>query len=106
MSDNLKHHKELGQLRQSLDKLDKSILNLIFQRFDLVKNIFTVKKKFGLEYKDKNREEEIWDNYWQLWEVNTSYTTKADWPYFSKILKVFLDQSFLQATKFISRKKK
>lgn len=106
MSKNLNTSKKtLDQLREDLDKTDRDLLNLIFKRFETVKNIFTVKKQMRLEYKDKIREEETWDKYWKYWEGNNTYLTKADWPYFSKALKALLDQSFLQAFKFITRKK-
>lgn len=98
--------KSLNQLRSDLDQVDKTLLDLIFQRFSIVKDIFILKKQKDLDYKDKNREEDIWSNFWQLWDSNTTYSTKADWPYFSKILKVMLDQSFSQGLKAITRKKK
>lgn len=107
MSKNLNSsQKTLSQLRQDLDKTDKSLLDLIFKRFEIVKSIFTLKKQMSLDYKNKVREEEVWNKFWESWESNNAYLTKADWSYFSKILKVLLDQSFLQAFKFITRKKK
>lgn len=106
MSGKIKNSKDLNQLRKDLDILDIAILDLVFKRFEIVKKIFTFKKQANLEYKDKKREEKLWDTYWSLWESNTTYLTKADWPCFSKVLKILLDQSFLQASKFITRNKK
>ncbi|MBE8162667.1 MAG: hypothetical protein HAW63_01605 [Bdellovibrionaceae bacterium] len=97
--------KDLHQLREELVKTDKALLELIFKRFELVKNIFTIKKQTSTEYKDKKQEEKVWNTFWEYWESNNTYLTKADWPYFSKVLTVLLDQSFLQAFKFITRKK-
>ncbi len=97
--------KNLNKLREDLNKTDKILLDSIFKRFEIVKNIFILKKQIGLDYKDKTQEEKVWDKFWKDWEGESKYLTKADWPYFSKILKILLDQSFAQAFKFITRKK-
>lgn len=105
MSKPLIENKNLLLLRKDLSVVDKKLLDLIFKRFDIVKAIFLIKKNNKIQYKDKNQEEQIWNTFWKSWENNNNYLTKADWPYFSKILTNLLDQSFLQAFKFISRKK-
>jgi len=49
---------ELGQLRASIDDIDKQIVNLFEKRMDVSKEIALAKKNKGLDIFDPKREEE------------------------------------------------
>jgi chorismate mutase/prephenate dehydratase len=51
--------KDIGVLRQSIDKIDEKILNLINQRLSLAKQIGDFKKQGGIQITDSGREKEI-----------------------------------------------
>lgn len=50
---------DIGVLRQAIDKIDETILDLINQRLSLAKKIGDLKKHAGLQIDDRRREEEI-----------------------------------------------
>ena len=55
-------------LRQAIDEIDETILDLINQRLSLAKQIGDFKKQGGIQITDRNREKEIMNH---LLEKNT-----------------------------------
>ena len=53
---------KLAMLRSQIDKIDREILNLIIQRFELVKKISLEKKKRNISVVDRARESQILNN--------------------------------------------
>ena len=53
--------KDIGALRQSIDKIDEKILNLINQRLSLAKQIGDFKKQDGIQITDSGREKQIFN---------------------------------------------
>ena len=51
--------KGIKELRNSIDKVDDQIFDLILKRFDYVEKIGSIKKKMNLSVNDKVREEII-----------------------------------------------
>ena len=51
--------KVIKELRNSIDKVDDQIFDLILKRFDYVEKIGSIKKKMNLSVNDKVREEII-----------------------------------------------
>jgi chorismate mutase len=49
----------LSEFRAKIDKIDEKIVDLLQQRFEVVKEIGVIKKHHGLETEDENREEAI-----------------------------------------------
>ncbi len=54
--------KKLKNLREQVDKLDKELINLLKERFDLAVDIWKIKKPLGMKIKNPKREKEIIDN--------------------------------------------
>lgn len=50
---------DIGELRKSIDVIDKKILDLINQRLSLAKQIGDLKKQGGIQILDSGREKEI-----------------------------------------------
>jgi chorismate mutase-like protein len=50
---------ELKKIRESIDQIDKQLLNLLIERINLVKKIGKYKRENKLEIKDPAREDEI-----------------------------------------------
>ena len=53
------NRKVIKELRNSIDKVDDQIFDLILKRFDYVEKIGSIKKKMNLSVNDKVREEII-----------------------------------------------
>lgn len=50
---------ELDKLRQQINEIDKSLISLIKQRFELTHKIGVLKKRIGLPIRDKRRERQV-----------------------------------------------
>jgi len=50
---------DIGMLRQAIDEIDETILDLINQRLSLAKQIGDFKKQGGIQIADSGREKEI-----------------------------------------------
>ena len=50
---------EINNLRQKINEIDSKIIELLRERFNVVKDIGKHKKKNGLPIKDPKREQEI-----------------------------------------------
>ena len=50
---------DIGVLRQAIDEIDETILDLINQRLSLAKQIGDFKKQGGIQITDREREKEI-----------------------------------------------
>ncbi|MEI6849964.1 MAG: chorismate mutase [archaeon] len=52
---------EINKLRQKINEIDSRIIELLRERFDIVKEIGIHKKKNGIAIKDAAREKEVMD---------------------------------------------
>ncbi len=68
--------KQLNEIRKEIDILDNQILELIEERFELVKKVAQTKKKKGLPIRDIAREEEIINNKIQKTDLPEQFVKK------------------------------
>jgi chorismate mutase len=71
---------ELADLRKKIDKIDKTIIENLIKRFDVVKKIGKEKKKLKIGITDTEREKEIFENIFRISkryknEINKIYRT-------------------------------
>jgi len=71
---------ELADLRKKIDKIDKTIIENLIKRFDVVKKIGKEKKKLKIGITDTEREKEIFENISRISkryknEINKIYRT-------------------------------
>ncbi|MEE8400830.1 MAG: chorismate mutase [Candidatus Hydrothermarchaeaceae archaeon] len=52
----------LSELRAEIDKIDREIIGLLCQRFEIVKGISHLKRGEGIDIEDVDREEDILKN--------------------------------------------
>jgi chorismate mutase len=50
----------ISQLRKKIDKLDEQILRLLSERVKICRSIGSVKKQYGISFKDARRENEVY----------------------------------------------
>jgi chorismate mutase len=71
---------ELADLRKKIDKIDRTIIENLIKRFDVVKKIGKEKKKLKIGITDTEREKEIFENISRISkryknEINKIYRT-------------------------------
>jgi chorismate mutase len=71
---------ELADLRKKIDKIDRTIIENLIKRFDVVKKIGKEKKKLKIGITDTEREKEIFENIFRISkryknEINKIYRT-------------------------------
>jgi chorismate mutase len=79
---------ELEEVRCKIDKLDKEILNLIEERFELVKEVARIKKLKKLPIRDLKREEEVIRSKFALTELSEEFV--------AKFYRLLIDESIKQ----------
>ncbi|NPE26555.1 chorismate mutase [Methanococcoides sp. SA1] len=67
---------EILALRTEIDNLDKEIIQLLEDRFELTKEIGEIKKSENIQVKDNNREEQIIENRISQTGLNEKFITK------------------------------
>ena len=72
--------KVIKELRNSIDKVDDQIFDLILKRFDYVEKIGSIKKKMNLSVNDKVREEII------IERLSEKLSTKINYKEIKKII--------------------
>ena len=55
----MKKAKGLDELREEIDILDRRIISLLEERFEVIREVSDWKKKMGIEIEDLSREQEI-----------------------------------------------
>ena len=87
--------KVIKELRNSIDKVDDQIFNLILKRFDYVEKIGNIKKEMNMPVDDKAREEII------IERLSEKLSTKINYKEIKKIIGPIISIS-----KDIQRRKK
>ena len=87
--------KVIKELRNSIDKVDDQIFDLILKRFDYVEKIGNIKKEMNMPVDDKEREEII------IERLSEKLSTKIN----SKEIKKIIDP-IISISKDIQRRKK
>lgn len=59
---------ELLLLRENIDIVDKQILDLLWKRFDIIKQVWIYKKENNIQPLQINRWQEVLDNAKKYWE--------------------------------------
>ena len=72
--------KVIKELRNSIDKVDDQIFDLILKRFDYVEKIGNIKKKMNIPVDDKAREESI------IERLSEKLSTKINYKEIKKII--------------------
>ena len=78
---------ELNDLRNNIDEIDDSIVKLLSERFDVVKNIAEYKKERGLEIFQQDREAAV------LKRISDKVNNQEYKEYILKIYAVVLETS-------------
>ena len=87
--------KVIKELRNSIDKVDDQIFDLILKRFDYVEKIGNIKKKINMPVDDKAREEII------IERLSEKLSTKINYKEIKKII-----DPIISISKDIQRRKK
>ena len=87
--------KVIKELRNSIDKVDDQIFDLILKRFDYVEKIGNIKKKMNMPVDDKAREKII------IERLSEKLSTKINYKEIKKIL-----DPIISISKDIQRRKK
>ena len=87
--------KVIKELRNSIDKVDDQIFDLILKRFDYVEKIGNIKKEMNIPVNDKAREEII------IERLSEKLSTKINYKEIKKIIGLIISIS-----KDIQRRKK
>ena len=87
--------KVIKELRNSIDKVDDQIFDLILKRFDYVEKIGNIKKKMNMPVDDKAREEII------IERLSEKLSTKINYKEIKKII-----DPIISISKDIQRRKK
>ena len=83
---------ELNEVRKKLDKVDREILELIEERFELVNDVARIKKAKGLPLRDLKREEEVIKSKFGLTELPEEFV--------AKLYGLIIDESVRQEEKY------
>ena len=89
------NRKVIKELRNSIDKVDDQIFDLILKRFDYVEKIGNIKKEINMPVDDKAREEII------IERLSKKLSTKINYKEIKKIISPIISIS-----KDIQRRKK
>jgi chorismate mutase len=81
----------LGALRDSIDKLDREIISLLSQRFQLTEEVGIYKAKYHLNPQDKKRESE---KFKELIQHSESYGLNPN--YILEIYRCIIDLAILR----------
>jgi monofunctional chorismate mutase len=76
---------ELDNVRKKIDSIDKNILALVEERFELVNEVARIKKSKGLPIRDLKREEEVIKSKLGLTELSEEFV--------AKLYRLILDES-------------
>ena len=87
--------KVIKELRNSIDKVDDKIFDLILKRFDYVEKIGSIKKEMNIPVDDKAREEII------IERLSEKLSTKINYKEIKKII-----DPIISISKDIQRRKK
>ena len=87
--------KVIKELRNSIDKVDDQIFDLILKRFDYVEKIGNIKKEMNMQVDDKAREEII------IERLSEKLSTKINYKEIKKII-----DPIISISKDIQRRKK
>jgi len=87
--------KVIKELRNSIDKVDDQIFDLILKRFDYVEKIGNIKKEMNMPVYDKEREEII------IERLSEKLSTKINYKEIKKII-----DPIISISKDIQRRKK
>lgn len=87
--------KVIKELRNSIDKVDDQIFDLILKRFDYVEKIGNIKKEMNMPVNDKAREEII------IERLSEKLSTKINYKEIKKII-----DPIISISKDIQRRKK
>ena len=87
--------KVIKELRNSIDKVDDQIFDLILKRFDYVEKIGNIKKEMNIPVNDKAREEII------IERLSEKLSTKINYKEIKKII-----DPIISISKDIQRRKK
>jgi len=89
------NRKVIKELRNSIDKVDDQIFDLILKRFDYVEKIGNIKKEMNMPVDDKAREEII------IERLSEKLSTKINYKEIKKII-----DPIISISKDIQRRKK
>ena len=89
------NRKVIKELRNSIDKVDDQIFDLILKRFDYVEKIGNIKKEINMPVDDKAREEII------IKRLSEKLSTKINYKEIKKII-----DPIISISKDIQRRKK
>ena len=89
------NRKVIKELRNSIDKVDDQIFDLILKRFDYVEKIGNIKKEINMPVDDKAREEII------IERLSEKLSTKINYKEIKKII-----DPIISISKDIQRRKK
>jgi chorismate mutase len=89
------NRKVIKELRNSIDKVDDQIFDLILKRFDYVEKIGNIKKEINMPVDDKAREEII------IKRLSEKFSTKINYKEIKKII-----DPIISISKDIQRRKK
>ena len=89
------NRKVIKELRNSIDKVDDQIFDLILKRFDYVEKIGNIKKEMNIPVDDKAREEII------IKRLSEKLSTKINYKEIKKII-----DPIISISKDIQRRKK
>ncbi|MFN3528238.1 MAG: chorismate mutase [Candidatus Altarchaeaceae archaeon] len=64
------YDEKIKNYRNEIDKIDKKIAKLLKERFEKVKFIAELKKKFNKEIEDRERENEIYKNISEILNID------------------------------------
>ena len=81
---------KLDELRQSIDRVDSDIVQLIIGRCDLTDQIMQYKQELGISFRDKTREQQI------ITQLQQQYP-KLDSDFISVIYNIVFDYSIARA---------
>ena len=87
-SQNSKHQEKLKEYRKNIDRIDKQIIELLKERFEISKKIGKYKKQNNLPVKNKKREKQIIQK-----RKGSLEKTSLDSKFIKKIFKLILKES-------------
>lgn len=87
-SQNPKHQEKLKEYRKNIDRIDKQIIELLEERFEISKKIGKYKKQNNLPIKNKKREKQIIQR-----RIKSLENTNLKPRFIKKILKFILKES-------------
>ena len=80
--------KELQDLRKKIDSIDRNILEILEERFELVNDVARLKKSKGLPIRDQKRGEDVIKSKYGLTELPEEFV--------AKLFRLIIDEAIKQ----------